>query len=74
MVEIKTVIEKSRADKCGIVAGDVLVSINGREINDVLDYRFFLADTSVTLKLLRDGDELEKTIRKQEYDDIGLDF
>lgn len=74
MVEIKTVIEKSRADKCGIVAGDVLVSINGREINDVLDYRFFLADTTVTLKLLRNGEELEKTIRKKEYDDIGLDF
>ena len=74
MVEIKAVTPKSRADKCGIAAGDLLVSINSREINDVLDYRFFLADTSVTLKLLRNGEELEKTIHKKEYDDIGLDF
>jgi len=74
MVEIKDVAVGSRADKCGILAGDKLVSINGREINDVLDYRFFLADTAVTLKLLRDGEELEKIIHKKEYDDIGLDF
>lgn len=74
MVEIKEVAPKSRADRCGVMAGDKLISINGREINDVLDYRFFLADTSVTLKLSRDGEELEKVIHKKEYDDIGLDF
>ena len=74
MVKITEVSKNSRAAKKGVLAGDLLVSINGREIADVLDYRFFLTNTEVTLSLLRDGEPLEVTIRKQEYDDIGLDF
>ena len=74
MVTITDVMPKSRAAKVGIKPNDVLISLNGREIRDVLDYRFFLADTKVTLLLERDGKRFEKTIKKQEYDDIGLDF
>ena len=74
MVTITDVMPKSRAAKVGIKQNDVLISLNGREIRDVLDYRFYLADTKVTLLLERDGKRFEKTIKKQEYDDIGLDF
>lgn len=74
MVTITDVMPKSRAAKVGIKPNDVLISLNGREIRDVLDYRFYLADTKVTLLLERDGKRFEKTIKKQEYDDIGLDF
>ena len=74
MVRIMHVDAGSRADMAGIKALDNLISINGREISDVLDYRFFLAERSVTLKISRDGEELEFSIRKQQYDDIGLDF
>ena len=38
---------------------DNLISINGREIRDVLDYRFFLAEREITLTLLRNGEEYE---------------
>ena len=74
MVEITEVATGSRADKAGILAHDVLVSINGNEIADVLDYRFYLAERSVTLSVLRDGKAMQFDIRKSEYDDIGLDF
>jgi NifB/MoaA-like Fe-S oxidoreductase len=74
MVEITEVAANSRAHKAGILAKDVLVSINGNEICDVLDYRFYLAERSVTLSVLRDGRALSFEIRKSEYDDIGLDF
>ena len=74
MVKITKVDKGSRADSVGIVAGDSLISINGREICDVLDYRFFLAEKSVTLKIGRETEEFEVTIKKQQYDDIGLDF
>ena len=40
-VKIDGVAEKSRAQRAGIRPGDVLVTINGHEIVDVLDYRFF---------------------------------
>ncbi len=74
MVEITYVFQGSRADKAGILAGDMLVSINKRQINDVLDYRFYLADKSVKLTVLRNGKQKSFKIKKQEYDDIGLDF
>ena len=74
MVRITSVDSHSRAAAAGIKAGDNLISINSREICDVLDYRFFLAERSILLKLSRDGKEYEVTIKKQQYDDIGLDF
>ena len=74
MVTITDVMPKSRAAKVGIKQNDILISLNGHEIRDVLDYRFYLADTKVTLLIERNGKRFEKTIKKQEYDDIGLDF
>ena len=74
MVKIVGVMPHSRAAKAGIMAGDTLVSINKNEIYDVLDYRFYLTEKSITLSLTRDGKEYEKKIRKEEYDDIGLEF
>ncbi len=74
MVSITDVMKKSRADRAGIKAGDVLISINGREINDVLDYRFYLVEKNIVIKILRNGEYIDFSIKKQEYDDIGLDF
>ena len=51
-----------------------MISINGNEICDVLDYRFYLTERVVTLRLSRDGEEYTVTVKKGEYDDIGLDF
>ncbi len=74
MVEIACVISPSYAHKTGIHAGDVLVSINGNDINDVLDYRFYLAEKEVTLRIDRRGQTIDFFIVKEEYDDIGLEF
>ena len=74
MVTITDVFPKSRAHKAGIKKDDILVSINGREIRDVLDYRFYLADENINILIKRDNKTLEFNIKKQEYDDIGLDF
>ena len=74
MVEITEVLAHSRAEKAGITAGDVLVAINGNSITDVLDYRFYLADRHITLKLRRGDMNFEVVIDKGEYDDIGLEF
>ncbi len=74
MVKIEFVEKGSRADRAGVKKDDILVSINAREINDVLDYRFFLAEKEVDLTLLRDGESFSVNIKKSQYDDIGLDF
>lgn len=74
MVKITEVAVGSRAYKAGVLANDILIAINNNEINDVLDYRFYLTEPSVELKLTRDGKEYSVRIKKGEYDDIGLDF
>ena len=74
MVQITEVAAHSRAAKQGICSGDVLLSINGHEIRDVLDYRFFLAEKNISLCLSREGEVYTVSIHKQEYDDIGLSF
>ena len=74
MVLITDIDKNGRAAKAGILAGDTLVSINGNAITDVLDYRFYLAEDRVTLSLLRAEAPFEVTIRKDTYDDIGLEF
>lgn len=74
MVKITEVERRSRAARVGIRANDLLVSVNGNAIRDVLDYRFYLAERRVELSLVRDGKEFTVNIKKGEYDDIGLVF
>ena len=74
MVKVKDVERGSYAEKQGILPGDVLVSVNENEIYDVLDYRFYLSEETVTVKLERNGEEYSVTIKKGQYDDIGLGF
>ncbi|MBO4797984.1 MAG: DUF512 domain-containing protein [Candidatus Methanomethylophilaceae archaeon] len=74
MVQIAKVAPGSPADRKHLLPGDYLISINGHEIRDVLDYRYYLAERSVKLLIHRGPDLLEVSIRKEEYDDIGLDF
>lgn len=74
MVEITGVLPHSRAARAGIRAGDILLEINSHAIRDVLDYRFRLAEDVVVLKLHRGAELLDIRIKKDTYDDIGLEF
>ena len=75
MVKITAVEKKSKAERAGVKAGDILVAIDGNEISDVLDYRFYLCERNIALSLLDGaGKEYGVTIKKGEYDDIGLCF
>lgn len=74
MVKITEVLGGSIADKNGILPEDILIAINDNEINDVLDYRFYLTERKVKLTLDRGGEKYSVNIKKGEYDDIGLEF
>lgn len=74
-VKIKSVETASYGEKSGIISGDVLLSINGHEIFDVLDYRFYIQAKKLRLVLERNGEEFSTAIRKSdEFADIGLEF
>ncbi|MBQ9784793.1 MAG: DUF512 domain-containing protein [Clostridia bacterium] len=74
VVKILAVLPNSHAAHAGIRGGDVLLTINGNEIRDVLDYRFYLTDTCVSLTLTRGEERYTVHVNKGEYDDIGLEF
>lgn len=74
MVKITGIEKGSVAEKLGILPGDLLFEIGGEEINDVLDYRFFMTAKRFSLLLERDGVKYEKSVVKGEYDDLGLEF
>lgn len=72
--EITGVIANSPAARLGLRKGDILVSINGHRIADVLDYMYYSSENTVTLLLEREKKHLMLKIRKSEYDDLGLEF
>ena len=65
---------RSPADKKHIRPGDTLVSVNGHDIGDVLDYRFYLTDEKLTLQLLTPKGERKVKLRCDGSGDIGLTF
>ena len=73
-VTIAQVDRHSPASRRGIRAGDRLLRINGHEIEDVLDYRFYLMDERLTLELETPKGMRTVRLRKREEDDIGLEF
>lgn len=74
MVKITNVDENSLAHQAGILPSDYLISINGNDINDILDYNFYLAEKKIVLKIHRGEELFDVVIKKKEYSDIGLGF
>lgn len=72
---IISVEEGSIAEEIGIEPGDILVSINGKEIKDVFDYRYMINDEYLEM-ILKDseGEEYEAEIEKDYDEDIGIIF
>ena len=74
-VNITGVIKKSYAYNAGIKSGEQLLSINGNDIMDVLDYRFYILEHKLNLIILdENNNKREVIINKGQYDDLGLEF
>lgn len=73
-VKIYDVTKGSSADRCGIKAGDTLLTLNGHEIVDVLDYRFYQLEREITVEFMSAGEKITAVARKPEYDELGLEF
>ncbi len=74
-VIIESVVKGSPAYKHRIKAGDTLISIDGNDIMDVLDYRFYQNNSVINLEYINTKGKVKKVkIKKKEYDEIGLCF
>jgi len=57
----------------GVVAGDLLETINGHPIRDIIDYRFYSADEVLDCTFSRNGQSRHITIQRDDRD-MGIDF
>lgn len=65
----------SIADELGIEAGDMLLAINGRSLEDVFDYHYMINEEHLTVLIRKkDGQDWEYDIEKNYYDDLGIVF
>lgn len=64
----------SPAARAGVHAGETLVAINDKRIQDVLDYQFYSYDARLTLTLERGGVRRQLAVSKQDGEELGLDF
>ena len=73
-VEITGIVPGSAAARKRIRPGDRLLRVNGHEIADVLDYRYYILSPRLRLLIERDGKKCLLTLHKPEEEDPGLEF
>lgn len=73
MVRVKSVVEGSIAQEIGIATGTELISVNGREIADFLDWEFLSADDELVIEARQpDGELVIYEIERPEGEGMGI--
>ncbi|MBO8159559.1 DUF512 domain-containing protein [Thermosyntropha sp.] len=72
---IVEIIENSIAEEIGLEKGDELLTINGQNVNDILDYKFYSQDEFVQLEVKKNNGEIWTIDVEKDWDeDLGIIF
>lgn len=72
---VKYVDENSIAIDCGIELGDIITKINGKEIKDILDFRYWTSDEYYTVEVeKKDGTVEEIEVYNDYFEQFGVTF
>ncbi len=72
---IKEIEQDSIAEELELAPGDELISINGTQIKDALDYNYLIKDEELTVLIRKsNGEEWELDIEKDFDEDLGIIF
>jgi len=71
---VREVVPESPADLAGLQPGDLLRTINGHLIRDLVDYRFYVADEELTIGFERQQQQHEAHITKGIDENLGVLF
>lgn len=71
---IQSVETDSPAERAGILAGDILLAIDGQELNDIFDYHFLSDEESFSVTIRRGEEEITLFVEKDYDEDLGLTF
>lgn len=73
--KIKKVLPSSIAMEVGIEAGDWILTVNGKEIQDIFDYQYYMEEEYVEVLVRKSfGEEWLLEIDKEEDEDLGITF
>ena len=72
---INRVVEGSIAEELEIEVGDILLSIDNTEIEDIFDYQFLIQDTYIEVLIQKpDGEQWLLEVDKEFDEDLGIEF
>ena len=72
---ITSVMPDSIAEEVGIEENDILLSVNGEKIVDIIDYRFLTNDEEIVLEIQKpNGEVWDYEIEKEYGEELGLEF
>lgn len=72
--EIARVLPESVADAAGIAPGDTILSVNGHEIRDGIDFMFFGSEEELHILAERNDKRLSFTLMLKEGQDVGIEL
>ncbi len=73
-VRVQTIDKGSVAERLGIQPGTTLLSADGNELNDMLDYQFYTSSPKFTLAVSMGGKLEYLQVEKGEYEPLGCEF
>src|SRR5258708_20524556 len=71
---VREVVPESPADRAGLQSGDLIRTINGDRIRDLVDYRFYVADEELMIGCERQLAQHEAYISKTYDENLGVLF
>ena len=72
---VKCVEPGSIAEECAIEKGDIIEKIDGCEIKDFLDFKFYTASDYYVLTVIKKNGETEEIeVYNDDYEELGVDF
>jgi putative radical SAM enzyme (TIGR03279 family) len=67
--------EGSIAAELGLETGDIVTSVNGQPLRDLIDFTFACAEDRLSLTVIKkDNVQLECVVEKDLHDDLGISF
>ncbi|HEX6122376.1 MAG TPA: PDZ domain-containing protein, partial [Ktedonobacterales bacterium] len=69
---VREVVPESAADLAGIQPGDLLKTINGHAVRDLVDYEFYAAEEELLLGIERNGRAVEVLVAKEPDQEMGI--
>lgn len=71
---VREVVPDSPADLAGIQSGDLLKTINGQPVRDLVDYQFYVSEEELLLGIERNGRAIETLVAKAADEAMGIQF